>query len=139
MSISSNSSRRRFLTALSGLSAYSFLSPSRVLATCRQLSDSDPLAVKLVALFTHEDSAQMIGQTYLQRVPEEADVHVLVDRICSSQLARRAELLEADTSTLRAWLSQQQRQDFLRGGTVKVQGWMLSATEVRLCALTVLL
>jgi hypothetical protein len=81
----------------------------------------------------------MIGQEYLRCVPEENNVDVLVDLICSPGRGEQRELMySGDRKALRAILSSQQRDDFANDRTVKVQGWILSDTEVRLCALAAL-
>ncbi|MDA2917049.1 hypothetical protein MYX64_09465 [Nitrospinae bacterium AH_259_B05_G02_I21] len=93
----------------------------------------------MATIFTHKDSAAVIGQEYLRSVPEEADAPLLVDMICSSLPKRRADLVGADLEELRELLRHQQRHDFEYGRTVKVNDWILSETEVRLCALAALL
>jgi hypothetical protein len=93
----------------------------------------------LARCFTYKDSAAVVGRAYLQCVPEEADVQLLVDLICVGGAEQQAELACADKGKLREFLLHQQRQDFARERIVKVHGWLLSATEVRLCALAALL
>ena len=80
----------------------------------------------------------MVGREYLRSVPEEEDARLLVDLICSGQAVGRADLVGADLKELREWLRHQQRQEFEHGRIVKVQGWILSETEARLCALAAL-
>ena len=101
-------------------------------------SVSEPLAEKLTEFFVHRESAKVIGRKYLLHVPKEANVDLLVNLLCSFQQARYAELAQADRGKLRELLLYQQRQDFEHGHIVKVQGWILSETEVRLCALAAL-
>jgi hypothetical protein len=98
----------------------------------------DPLSWKLAHFFLHKKSAKKIGLEYLRCVPREADTHLLTDLICSSQEERWAQLAHADGRMRRELLLHQQRQDFAHGRIVKVQGWILSETEVRLCALAAL-
>jgi hypothetical protein len=109
------------------------------LANLERSNIHDPLALKLAQVFTHNPSAAIVGLEYLRCVPGEANVGLLVDLICASQPKQRAELDQADMGKLRELLRSQQRQDFERGHTVKVQGWILSQTEVRLCGLAALI
>jgi hypothetical protein len=131
--------RRTFLHILGFLSALGLTRPARALAKLGGSSAPDPLALKLAKFFVHKDSASMVGREYLRSVPEEEDARLLVDLICSGQVGRRETLLGADLKELREWLRGQQRLDFEHGRIVKVQGWILSETEVRLCALAALL
>jgi hypothetical protein len=98
----------------------------------------DPLAARLAQSLGNKGSAAVVGLEYLRSAPREADVPMLVDLICSLQPDRRAEFSQADGQTLGNLLLCQQRDDFEHGRTVNVRGWILSATEVRLCALAAL-
>ena len=69
-------------------------------------------------------------------MPKEAEVYLLVDLTCGENYP---EFTQADTKKLQEQLRLLQRQDFERGHTVKVQGWILSVTEARLCALATLI
>ncbi len=100
--------------------------------------EADPVAVKLADVFTHARSARVVGFEYLAGVPREADARLLVDLICSFRGERRAELAGANLATRRRLLAAQQREDFEQGRVVNVQGWILSETEARLCALAAL-
>jgi len=66
------------------------------------------------------------------------DAYQLVDLICSRQAGQCANLVEAGAVKLHELMRAQQRQDFEHDRVVKVQGWILSETEVRLCALAAL-
>lgn len=133
-----NMTRRSVLRILVCLSALGLTSPARALAKLGGSSTPDPLVLKLAQFFVHKGSASVVGREYLRSVPEEADARLLVDLICSGQIERRAELAKADRGELRELLLLQQRHDFEHGRIVNVQGWILSETEVRLCALTAL-
>lgn len=133
-----NITRRSFLNIFIYLSVIGLIKPSHALAKAGKLSKPDPLCSKLSQFFINKESASVIGREYLRRVPNEANATLLVDLISSSSAERRLELTKADTKKLRELLLLQQRQDFEDGRIVKVQGWILSETEVRLCALAAL-
>lgn len=78
-----------------------------------------------------------MGRRYLQLFPHEADVQLLVRLICRSQ-RRFTRLSGVDAPTLRELLARQQRQDFQHRRIVTIDGWMLSETEARLCAISAL-
>jgi hypothetical protein len=83
----------------------------------------------LAALFRHQASARVIGGTYLQQHPREKNVRHLLAGIAVSPASDR-ELTIA--------LQQRIRQDYVEERVVKLEGWILSVTEARLCALTAL-
>jgi hypothetical protein len=66
-----------------------------------------------------------IGQSYLKQFPREANKNTLVSRILED--------LEA-TNQLKL-VNQKTQQDFKNRQTVLVDGWILSKTEARQCAL----
>ena len=132
-------SRRSFLRALISVSLLRLVRPSDGLAQLDKSPGLDPLALSLARSFTYRESAKVIGSEYLRRVPQEANTRLLIDLICSCSAERRTELRQADVGTARRLLQLQQREDFEYGRIVNLQGWILSQTEVRLCALTALM
>jgi hypothetical protein len=131
-------SRREFLT-LSAAAALSLLVRSQLPAvTALQRGQQDLLAMRLAALFTHKESAKVIGREYLEKYRQEADAGVLLDRIVSSMDAGDAGLFGVAGPNLHALLARTLREDYASDRVVKLQGWVLSATEARLCALAAL-
>lgn len=126
-------SRRAFLAAAAlaaaggGAAAYRLLSEDGFDREFEQTAD-------VARLFDELEPARRIGRAYLGAHPAEADEETLV------------RLLEASPGWGRAWdaspaqLGELARsalaRDFDRGRTVEVDGWILSRTEARLCALT---
>jgi hypothetical protein len=99
---------------------------------------SPPLASRLARLFPNGKSARAIGRRYLDLAPSEARPERLTALICRSE-ENYARLARADTGQLRSILLGQQRADFARGRTIMIDGWILSETEVRLCAVAAIL
>jgi hypothetical protein len=99
---------------------------------------SDPLASSLANFFTDRQSAAIIGLEYLRSIPEEANIHLLINLICSFRPERRPELANINIEEYRELLVLQQRDDFEHNRMVKIHGWILSETEARLCALAAL-
>ena len=133
-----NITRRNFLRTLVALCALVLLHPARALAKCRAPRTHDSLTTSLATFFSHKESAKFIGLEYLRHVPEEADVQRLVGLLCSGQGDRQSEFIHATPGKLRELLLLQQRQDFKHGRIANVKGWILSETEVRLCAMAAL-
>jgi len=96
-------------------------------------------ARRLAGMLRHPDSAARLGRLYLDEKPREADTALLVTLIG----AARGPALPPDSPTtdeaLRADLEERIRNDFVYGNTAAVDGWLLSLTEARLCALVSLL
>lgn len=82
----------------------------------------------LRGFFRHPDSAAAIGRAYLHIHPEEADPQRLLARLLPD-----AEPLLAREDLRRA-LAARQAADFAGGRTLRLDGWVLSLTEARLCA-----
>jgi|GEM_PF-6839733 len=93
---------------------------------------------KLRHLFQHPRSAQAIGSEYLRSRPELIDAPTLINHLCQGCDQGVTSLTAMHDRELRNWLDQRQKQDFAQGKTVRVQGWVLSQTEVELYALLAL-
>ena len=97
---------------------------------------SDFLAQKLSNVFPQKPSAKKIGKEYLLVAPAEANKEVLLNKICSFKPNWKADLISSDRSVLLKMLRHQKDCEFETGATVKVDGWILSRLEGRLCALS---
>ena len=97
------------------------------------------LPARLTALLAHSESANVIGGAYLLKYPQEANVDTLLDQIAARIVARDVGLLSTTDQHLREQLDGVVRADFAADRIVKLRGWVLSATEARLCALAALL
>lgn len=107
--------------------------------TVLQRGQQSLLPMRLAALLTHKESAKVIGIAYVQKYPQEAGVRILLDQIASSPAVGDVGLFGAADQNLRELLERMIREDFAVDRVVKLQGWILSATEARLCALAALL
>jgi hypothetical protein len=85
-------------------------------------SERDRAADALVATFTNRTSAAIVGRSYLDLRPAEADIGTLL------------RLIDADPETVRDKV----HDDFVSGRVVALDGLVLSETELRLCALAAL-
>lgn len=88
--------------------------------------------VDLSKVFPDAAQAVGVGRDYLARFPEEAVQSQLEARVLQS-----LEGVE-DPARLRAGLDAAIRRDFRRGRVFRHDGWVLSRTEGRLCALAAL-
>lgn len=127
--------RRGFLAAL--LPAAILLGSGRLAAAMV----SEPAAAKtreararegLATLFPDPAAARQVGRAYLEAYPADADrekLLTLFDAVFSSPRPER----------FRDKINARREHDFQRQDLAVVGGWVLSVTEARLCALTVLL
>jgi hypothetical protein len=99
---------------------------------------ADSSAARLVSLFKRRDSARAIGSIYLAARPEEADTHKLVKLVIRGADDVPLVVHHTSDTALRAWFRERQARDFATGRIVNLDGWLLSATEVRICALAAL-
>lgn len=129
--------RRAFLKLILGAGAL-WLLPSWFSGLIPAPFKRQLLQSRLAALFKNRESAQVIGREYLNHSPQEANPQVLLN-LLSAGLAIEAELFFlARDDKLRQSLERRIRQDFEDEHVVRVRGWLLSATEARLCALAAL-
>ncbi|HSA80812.1 MAG TPA: hypothetical protein VLE23_08300 [Geminicoccaceae bacterium] len=129
--------RRQFFTAfaLSGALWTAWQSWTRArLPSRRSAAGAD----RLVAVLGQPGSAAAVGRAYLTRHPDEADRDRLAAQLAAGLRSRGCDPARSDTARLRASLARQLRADFGHSRVVRVDGWVLSLTEARLCALAAL-
>ena len=89
-------------------------------------------AADLRALFANPESARAIGAEYLRQYPAEAAVNTLIELIGVVGAGQDGRF---QASALTAMLQRRIAQDFETDTIVQVNGWILSRTESRLCAI----
>jgi hypothetical protein len=94
------------------------------------------LGAALENLLPDTDSAVAVGRAYLRRHPGDRD-QKRVQHLLSAALGGHPEALAP--VVLRARVRDRIRQDFAESRIAIVDGWILSVTEARLCALVALL
>jgi hypothetical protein len=90
---------------------------------------------RLRRLLRHPDSARAVGAAYRRTFPAEADPPKLTGLLLSSLSLDEARLARQSDASLRALVVARMRNDFAAGHTATIDGWILSRTEARLCAL----
>jgi len=127
--------RRTFLARLLAAGGVAALArPGRALAGIGGIPGGDALG-RVVRV---PESARVVGRAYLRREPAEANAARLRERILADLgLDADAAAASADRE-LRERLRHRVRADFAAGRIVKLDGWILSLTEVRLSALVAL-
>jgi hypothetical protein len=129
--------RRHFLPFLLVSSLGAFISPAFAWRGSSDACSRATLAALLATFAPDTGSAKVVGREYLRQYPAEAHAAVLLERIFLGDAHRRAEFVQANPEARRALVGQLIREDFAQGRIVHVRGWMLSHTETRLYAMTV--
>lgn len=137
-------SRRRFLAVTGGI-----LVPLVVLGTRawtglagRMPEPGEALtaarATRLANLLPHPESARAVGRAWLASSGAERGRADVIDALADDLGASLAAIDRAPEAALARGLAGRIAQDFADEHLAIVDGWVLSRTEVRLCALTVL-
>jgi hypothetical protein len=90
--------------------------------------------IELADLLPRIASVRDLGVEYLRRAPEEAD-EARLPRAVRAILSRTS--LAGGLEQMRERFFEQERSDFERGDVVRIDGWLLSRTSLRLCAIAV--
>jgi hypothetical protein len=93
---------------------------------------------RFARLLKNQDSAKAIGAAYLQAHPKEAAANLLLNHLVTSLTKPGEAWSGAGEQDLKKLFQQRIQEDFADEKVVKLQGWILSTTEARLCALTTL-
>jgi hypothetical protein len=88
----------------------------------------------LLELLEHHHAAVMLGQRYREAVPRDDGIKPLVAALAAT-FGAAIHVSADDPVVLRRIVGEQIRRDFQSGQVVDVDGWLLSETEARLCAL----
>ena len=125
---------RRTFVWLSAASAASFYIPASGCSSRYTLSNKAVAQPQFLAHICDAKALRAIGITYKRQVPDEKADKKLAHLILTDD-AGHAIPESTDSNKLEALLNQKVQQDFETGHTVMVNGWVLSQTEARQCAL----
>lgn len=123
--------RRGFLAMLAGVAGAVALGVHRW-RSAEALLEED--ATIIVSLFPHDESAAILGRLYLANIREEADLARLMPLIRDALGSTEISPASTDSATLRTALASRIQKEFSNGDVVSVDGWLLSITEARVCA-----
>ena len=101
--------------------------------------DSAAKARKLTSIINDYDSARDLGIEYLRIIPDEANINTLVNLLSSTHHLIPLDIEMTKPIDLRNAISRQLQFDFKSNEVINLHGWILSRTEVRLCALSALM
>ncbi len=96
-------------------------------------------AANLAQVLSNRISVIRVGAAYLGTAPEAADPSIVIGRMRRHGDALVRALETGSPGEVRRLVARDVREDFAQGRIVKVDGWLLSQTEARLCALALVL
>jgi len=128
--------RRRWLISVLAFGLYVFCPPLR--ARSVPTLSGDAQRARLVQLAANQPSARIVGSAYLLISPDEASADLLFERLLTALPDGRRALNVASDHELRKQLLGAASDDFRAQRTVNLDGWIVSLTEARLCALAAL-
>ncbi len=92
----------------------------------------------ILAILRDRAAARAVGRRYLERYPEDRDQDVLVAMLLDRLQSAAVSAADNGIASVRRALRLAVGRDFEEQAVVDVDGWRLSVTECRLCALTAL-
>ena len=92
----------------------------------------------VLSLITTRKNIKLLGQVYVQRFPGESNYNVLFNLLSHKQSNSKV-IHESDMQLVRSRLNRMIMADFSNERTLVLDGWVLSVTEARQCALYYLL
>ena len=134
----SHTTRRQFIVAAAGAGVAALAVATRPWQALVAYSPPGSAADRLAGLLESRDSARAIGREYLKLTPTEADSATLVSLIARGLPGGTGALTRAPENELRQMIAACVVGDFAGARTAEIDGWVLSATEARLCALVTL-
>jgi hypothetical protein len=101
----------------------------------RRIIWPDGIAAGVGGLFGDVEAARQLGRHYLATHPDEANVATLATLLYSEGSGWWP---PDGPAVLRAGIAARRKADFSAGRVVQVDGWVLTSTEARACALAAL-
>jgi hypothetical protein len=92
----------------------------------------------VLSLITTRKNIKLLGRIYIERFPGESNYNTLFDLLSDKQLNSKL-FHESDTDLIRSKLGSKIMDDVHHEKTLILDGWVLSVTEARQCALYYLL
>ena len=128
--------KRREFIGIAAVGAAGVVVPA--LARCDASVAATLAHPRLLELLHDDQIVRDLGRRYREIVPAEDSADTLVHAIMAGEAAEFS-IQHRAAPSLCARVHEQVRRDFASGNTVTINGWILSVTEARQCALNSLL
>ena len=121
--------KRRDFIQLSAFTAAAIGFP--LLHSCNQSAENEMAEPLFLSRLFDEKGISDAGKAYIKKTPLENDKNKLIQLLSDD-----SEILKSsDQKAIYQYLDEKVKQDFETGNTILVNGWVLSITEARQCAL----
>ena len=127
--------RRAFLLKISGLATLAVGYPLVGRFLTEKDNTTSHLTDSLSRLLQHPNSARLIGTEYLRQNPKEGNIRVLTQKISGKGTQYLAQSNLQKPRAAATSIGSQIRNDFEHGHITQIDGWYLTVTEARMCAL----
>jgi hypothetical protein len=95
----------------------------------------EAMGKRLIGAFASSPGAKEVGAEYLQAVPDEASVVLLISLITATNHNINDHFSAMSHRGMEEFLYGRIGDDFVTHDVIVLRGWLLSRTEARLCAL----
>ncbi len=97
----------------------------------------EAIAERMISLLFYSKKAQKIGALYIAEAPElqGQTAEQLTERILDRLQLSQSEVSHEDMALIETKIKKTVHQDFMNDDFVILRGWMVSRTEITLCAL----
>jgi hypothetical protein len=123
--------RKKFLF-ISAVAVAAIATPVVYLNRGHKERDKSPEQPWILAQFCSEEEIRKIGNQYRTQVPVEAKKERLLELLLSDDSGKK---ITPTSNSVSDWLDKKIRQEFNEGKTIVANGWVISVTEARQCAL----
>ena len=130
-------SRRRFLAGAAAVAVPVALAPLKPWRALYEVTGPEGAAARLAGVLRARRGARVLGRHALEALDRPRS-RELAAQVVATLPGGASALASASDDELRALLATGAREDFAAERTVRCGGWVLSATEARLCALAAL-
>ena len=130
-------SRRRFLAGAAAAAVPIALAPLKPWRTLYEVTGAQGPAARLAGVLRPRRGARLLGRRALVAL-EGPSSRELTAQVVATLPGGTKALADASDDKLRGLLARSSHDDFAAERTVRCGGWVLSATEARLCALAAL-
>lgn len=131
----SNILRRRFLQLAIGTAVIITGRPAVSLASSLVIDKNQVFDDWQLTFFNNLDSAKAVGVAYLEQNHDEMTREILIERLSYSSNDFLIAVASRDKCAVWRCFLDKHRLDFESNDVVKINGWLLSRTEARVCAL----
>ena len=128
-------SRRQVLNVLFTSSTLSIFAMQKLRLVSFSTDELLKVAKRLTCIFANQLSARVVGKAYLDKNQEEDSLSFLISKLVLETRTVELAYLTSGPRAYQELIMRAIKRDFDTDNSVRINGWILSRTEARLCAL----